>query len=419
MTKVNGRSPDIVIVGAGVIGASIAFHLAKRRAGHVVVIEREHIGKGGSGRSSALIRMHYTFPAEVQLAVKSLEIFENWKEIVGEPGEFRKTGFVRLVPNNEIDLLKANVAMLKSYGVKTDVIDCSDLKKLEPDWNLDDEPGIAYEPDSGYGDGAIVAQDFMSAARAMGVEYRPKTRVNGILVNGEQVTGISTTAGDVHCSRVVLANGPWSPQLVRELGIVLPIAPEFHEVAILRNPAGMKRGGAACIDSAHMFYFRSDSSDKTLIGDFYGKREHIDADNFPQRPSDEWIEEILEKACRRIPGLQNAEVMRGVTGLYDMTPDRRPLLGEVKGIRGLYVAAGFSGTGFKISPAVGIAMSELLLDGASKNIDISAFRPSRFEEGQPIKGQFEYQNDYSRQPTLKRVRSGSLWYPVFLLRASN
>ena len=106
MTKVNGRSPDIVIVGAGVIGASIAFHLAKRRAGHVVVLEREHIGKGGSGRSSALIRMHYTFPAEVQLAVKSLEIFENWKEIVGEPGEFRKTGFVRLVPNNEIDLLK-------------------------------------------------------------------------------------------------------------------------------------------------------------------------------------------------------------------------------------------------------------------------------------------------------------------------
>jgi glycine/D-amino acid oxidase-like deaminating enzyme len=153
MTKVNGRSPDIVIVGAGVIGASIAFHLAKRRAGHVVVLEREHIGKGGSGRSSALIRMHYTFPAEVQLAVKSLEIFENWKEIVGEPGEFRKTGFVRLVPNNEIDLLKANVAMLKSYGAKTDVIDCSDLKKLEPDWNLDDEPGAAYEPDSGYGDG--------------------------------------------------------------------------------------------------------------------------------------------------------------------------------------------------------------------------------------------------------------------------
>jgi sarcosine oxidase, subunit beta len=403
MTKVNGRSPDIVIVGAGVMGASIAFHLAKRRAGRVLVLEREHIGKGASGRSSALIRMHYTFPAEVQLAVKSLEIFENWKEIVGEPGEFRKTGFVRLVPGNEIHALKANVAMLKSYGAKTEVIDCSELKKMEPDWDLDDEPGAAYEPDSGYGDGAIVAQDFMSAARDIGVEYRPKTRVNGILTQGEKMFGLATSAGDIHCSRAVLATGASITQFVGQLGIDLPIIPEFHEVAILRNPAGMKPGGAACIDSAHSIYFRSDSSDKTLIGDFYGKREligsfdgkgeHIDIDNFPQRPSDEWTEEILEKACRRIPKLQNAEVMRGVTGIYDMTPDARPLLGEIPGVSGLYVVAGFSGTGFKISPAIGLVMSELLLEGAGKSIDISAFRPSRFEEGKPIKGEFEYQND--------------------------
>src|SRR5215472_16109670 len=113
MATFNGNTADVLIVGAGVIGTSVAFHLAKRRAGRIVVVEREHTAKGGSGRSSALIRMHYSFPPEVQLAVKSLEIFENWKEIVGEPGEFRKTGFVRLVPHNEIDLLRANVEMQK------------------------------------------------------------------------------------------------------------------------------------------------------------------------------------------------------------------------------------------------------------------------------------------------------------------
>lgn len=393
MSNTNGRIADIVIVGAGVIGASIAFHLAKRKAGRVVVVEKEHVASGGTGRSSALIRMHYSFPAEVQLAVKSLEIFENWLEIVGEPGEFRKVGFVRLAPRSEIDMLTANVAMQKRYGVKTEVIDCHELRKMEPDWNLEDEPAAAYEPDAGYGDGAIAAQDFMAAARAMGVEYRPRTRVKGIDVKNGRVSGIVTTQGEICASQVVLAAGAWSVPLAQQIGVDLPITPEFHQVAILRNPASMRPCGSACIDSVNMLYFRSDSNDKTLIGDFYGGRDGIDPDNFPQRPSDDWVEEILEQACSRIPKLQNAEVMRGVTGIYDMTPDTRPLLGELPGVEGLYLAAGFSGTGFKIAPAIGLVMSELLLDGASKTVDISAFRPSRFQEGKPIKGEFEYQND--------------------------
>jgi glycine/D-amino acid oxidase-like deaminating enzyme len=154
----------------------------------------------------------------------------------------------------------------------------------------------------------------------------------------------------------------------------------------------MKPAGSACIDSCNMLYFRSDSNDKTLIGDFYGQRAGIDPNNFPQRPSDEWVEETLEKACHRLPKLQNAEVMKGITGIYDMTPDARPLLGELP-IKGLYVAAGFSGTGFKIAPAIGLTMSELLLDGAATTVDISAFHYSRFEEGRPIKAEFEYQDD--------------------------
>ena len=124
----------------------------------------------------------------------------------------------------------------------------------------------------------------------------------------------------------------------------------------------MKGGGCACIDSVTATYFRSDAHDKFLVGDFYGKRP-VDPDNFPQRASDESLEEIIERACRRIPKLEEAEVMRGVTGVYDMTPDSRPLLGEIPGIGGLYVCAGFSGMGFKISPAIGVVMSELVIDG--------------------------------------------------------
>jgi glycine/D-amino acid oxidase-like deaminating enzyme len=154
----------------------------------------------------------------------------------------------------------------------------------------------------------------------------------------------------------------------------------------------MKGGGCACIDSVTATYFRSDGPDKFLVGDFNGQRP-VDPDNFPQRASDESLEELIERASRRVPKLQNAEVMRGVTGVYDMTPDSRPILGEVPGIGGLYVCAGFSGMGFKISPAVGVVMSELLLDGRGKTVEISAFRPSRFAEGQPIKAEYEYKDD--------------------------
>ena len=393
MGKTGGGTADIIIVGAGVTGASIAFHLAKRRAGRILVLDREHVGKGGTGRSSALIRMHYSFPPEAQLAIKSLEIFENWQEIVGEPGEFRKVGFVRLVPGNEIETLKANVSMLKSLGVKTEVIDSVELKTLEPDWNLADEPVAAYEPNAGYGDGAIVAQDFMAAARNMGVKYLPKSCVTGISVKNGRVRGVVTREGEIHAPQVLFAAGPWTLPLLRQIGIDLPITPEFHQVAILRNPPEMKGGGAACIDSASAIYFRSDSNDKTLVGDFVGERDGVDPDNFPQRPSDEWLEEILERACARIPKLQNAEVMRGITGIYDMTPDSRPLLGELREVVGLYIAAGFSGQGFKISPAVGLVISELVLDGSAATIDISAFRPSRFKEGKPVRAQFEYLSD--------------------------
>jgi glycine/D-amino acid oxidase-like deaminating enzyme len=203
---------------------------------------------------------------------------------------------------------------------------------------------------------------------------------------------VNTDHGEIQARVVVAATGPWSRPLFQRAGYDLPIETEFHQVAILRNAPGMKGGGCACIDSVTATYFRADGNDKFLIGDFYGQRP-VDPDNFPQRASDQSLEEIIERASRRVPKLENAEVMRGVTGVYDMTPDARPLLGEIPGVAGLYVCAGFSGMGFKISPAVGLVMSELLLDGSAKTVDITSFRPSRFAEGKPIKAEYEYKDD--------------------------
>lgn len=389
MTTPNGHTADIIILGAGVMGASIAFHLAQRKAGRIVVLEKDNIGQENSGRSSALVRMHYSYPSEVQLAVKSLEMFNHWKDLVGETGDFHRTGFLRIVPEGDMQLLHANVNMQKQLGVNVQIVDRAQLQAIEPEWNFDDVTAAAYEPDSGYGDGSCVANDFMAAAREKGVEYRRRTPATGLLVRGNQICGVKTAQGDIEAPIVIVALGPWSRPLLQEVGIDLPIENEFHEVVVLRNPPDMEGGGCACIDSVTTTYFRSDASDKTLVGDFYGKRG-ADPDNYPQRPADDSVEDIIERTCRRMPKLQHAEVMRGVTGVYDMTPDSRPLLGEVSGILGLHVAAGFSGMGFKISPAIGLVFAELILDGAGKTVDISAFRPSRFAEGQPIKAEFEY-----------------------------
>jgi sarcosine oxidase subunit beta len=375
-----------------VMGASIAFHLAKRNAGKIVVIDKDHVGRGGSGRSSALVRMHYSFPPEVQLALISLHMFQNWREIVGQPGDFRKTGFVRIVHPNELERLKLNVAMQRKAGARVELIGRNELRELEPDWNVDEVELAAYESESGYGDGAGVAGDFLTAARDMGVTYLSRTQAAGFVVEAGRVHGVMTDQGQISAPLVISAIGPWTRSLFQKAGCDLPIECEYHQVAILRNAPGMKGGGCACIDSVTATYFRSDAHDKFLIGDFYGTRP-VDPDDFPQRASDESLEEIIERACRRVPKLENAEVMRGVTGVYDMTPDSRPLLGEISDIRGLYVCAGFSGMGFKISPAIGLAMSELVLDGAGKTVDISAFAPARFADNRPIKAEYEYVDD--------------------------
>ena len=393
MNNGNSRSKtaDIVILGAGVMGTAIAFHLAKRKAGKIVVIDKGHVAQGGSGRSSALIRMHYSYPPEVQLALVSLHLFEHWRDAVGEDGDFRKTGFVRIVHPGETERLKLNVEMQRQLGVNVKLIDRVELKELEPDWTVDEVELAAYEPDSGYGDGAGVANDFLARAREFGVVYQSKTRAS-LRIERERVLGITTGDGEIAAPVVVVATGPWTRPVLQQAGLDLPIETEYHQVAILRNAPGMRGGGCACIDSVSATYFRSDAHDKFLIGDFYGERG-ADPDNFPQRASDDGLEEIIERACGRVPKLENAEVMRGVTGVYDMTPDSRPLLGAVSGVAGLYVCAGFSGMGFKISPAIGLVMSELLLDGHGKTVDISTFCPGRFSAGKPIKAEFEYKDD--------------------------
>jgi glycine/D-amino acid oxidase-like deaminating enzyme len=383
-------SADVVIVGAGVIGAATAFHLSLLGAGDVLVLDRATVGSGMSCRSSALVRMHYTFGPEVELAVRSDAMFEAWPDLVGRPGCIRRTGFVRIVSPGEETALRANVAMQRALGARAEVIDAAGLKELAPGLRADDVEYAAWEPNGGYGDGAVVAGDLLAAARARGVRYRPHAPVASLLTEGGRVVGVELADGHEYAGTVVLAAGVWSPPLLRAAGVVLPIETELHRVAVLAHPAG---AGApvACIDSVNHTYFRPEAAGAmTLAGAFYGPRG-VDPD--AAAAADEDLAPLVQAAARRVPALEDAGIARGVTGVYDMTPDARPLLGRLPCLDGLIVAAGFSGMGFKIAPAVGEGIAGLVAGAPAGSVDLAPFRPDRLSEGRPIEPPNPYSDD--------------------------
>ena len=380
---------DVVIVGAGVMGSSIAFQLARRDAGRVVVVDRAGVGQGMSGRSSALVRMHYAFRPEVELAVASLRLFDAWPDLVGAPSVLRRTGFVRFVRPGEEAHLRANVAMQQACGAEVEIVADEALTRLLPDWHLESGEVAAYEPHGAYGDGARVAGDFLARARQLGAEYRPGVNAVGLRTEKGRVIGVDTQGGPIEATIVVVAAGPWTPELLTGIGVHVPITGDLHEIAIVHHPNGPPRARLACIDSATQTYHRPDGEQTTLVGTFAG-RLWSDPDHFPQQPTVDSLGAMVEAAARRLPALAVGGIARGYTGIYDMTPDARALIGVLPEAPGVCLAAGFSGTGFKLSPAVGVVVAELLLDGRATTVDISAFRPDRFQRNEPIQPLFEY-----------------------------
>lgn len=383
---------DVAIVGAGAMGASIAFHLAERGAGSVLVLDERHVASGATGSSSGLVRMHYTFPPEVRLALVSLDYFGSWEDRLGRPSTFRRTGFLRIVPPSQAARLRANVAMQRECGINTRVVTRAELRELEPGWWLDDLEVAAWEPDSGYADAAVVASDFLACARERGVRYRPGCRVRSLRVERGRAIGVETDSGFVAAGTVVVAAGAWSRGLLQQADLDLPLECEHHEVVILERPAGCEQPDRACVDSSLGIYFRPEGPGQVLVGGFEGPRSLEPRRDVPE-PEPDGLEGKLRRVARRIPALADAGIVRSVTGYYTMTPDHRALLGPMPDVERLFCCTGFSGMGFKVSPAVGLVMSEWILDGRSRTVDVAAFRPDRFARGEPIHPPHEYEID--------------------------
>ena len=381
------NTADVLIIGAGVHGASLAFHLS-RRGIKVVVLEKKFIGAGATGRSSGLVRMHYDVRQNTELAWASFQYFRNWKDMVGGDCGFTRTGFIQIVAPADAETLKANVAMHQEIGVPVMLIKADDVKRLAPSFNADDIELAAYEPESGYAMPSDTAAAMMNAAREKSARLIQDCAVTGISVSGGRVIGLQTTQGAFSGPVVVNASGAWAGNINKMVGLDLPYDTWRHDTMFVARPRQVGPSHPSVIDFANEMYFRPEG-DLTLVGledgNLFGESPDSDTDH----ARNGFVERGIDRLCRRIPILENGGLHSAHGGYDGITPDQHPMLGAA-GPDGFYLDCGFSGTGFKTSPAVGLCMSELILDGASRTVDISIFAPRRFAEGRKIVGAHAY-----------------------------
>ena len=378
---------DAIIIGAGVIGISTAFHLAERGL-KPVILERREIGAGATGKSSGLVRMHYDLEVESRLAWESFQYFNNWRERIGGECGFIRTGFLHIESARHESQLRKNVGMHQRIGIPTGVITGEDVKKLVPSFNTDDISCAAYEPGSGYADPMLTAASLLNAARERGAVYMQDCAITGVLTAGGKVTGVQTSRGDFSAPVIVNAAGAWAGRVSDLFGVPIPLGTWTHDVLHIRRPAQIAPHPTV-IDNSLSMYFRPDSGGLTLVALEDDSRIDEPADGDLDYVAKDFVERAIERICKRIPEMEQGSYHSSHVGRDGLTPDQRAIIGPA-GPAGYFLAAGFSGTGFKLSPAVGLCLSELILDGNSKTVDISCFDPLRFERGEELKGENDY-----------------------------
>ena len=385
------KKTEAVVIGGGVMGASILYNLAVRGVKGPVLLERDTLGSGSTGRSSGAIRMHYSTEVNARLAWESLKIFRDFDELigVGDVG-WTKTGYMVFVPHDSSEGLQRNIAMQQSVGIATGIVSREEAREIAPAFHLREDEVFAWEPESGHGDPSATALAYSTRARELGAQVMLESPAITVEVSSGRVTAVATAAERYETSLAVVATGPWSSGFLGKLGIELPLLATRHEVFLLRRPMDRVPFHPGGGDVSNLIYFRPEGSDLTLVGNG-NREERADPDAYNQRVGMDFVEDIWARLVKRIPNIADAEYFTGYAGLYTTTPDLHPVIGGVDGVEGLYVCTGFSGHGFKLAPAVGIVMAELILDGQARTVDIASLRLSRFAEDDLNRTTYDFQ----------------------------
>jgi len=376
--------PDIVIIGAGVVGTSIAYHLAKNGYRDIVVLEKDYIGSGSTEKCPGGIRQQFATEANIRLSMESVRFLENFEEETGYSADFRQYGYLILATNEaELAAFRDNIELQRTLGLEVALLSPGEVGELVPGLNLDDIVGASFCASDGYADPYSVVSGFTSAARRFGVKIHEETEVTDIKLVKGRVRGVQTKRGNFTATAVVNAAGPYAGIIAGMAGVNIPLRPSRRHIFIT-EPEFNRNGPLGSLDWSDLpmvvdfhngFWFRREGA--CLI---FGMRNPDEPGGFETSVDWDFFSGALSKtACHRLPALYDTGIARGQSGLHSDTPDNNAILGETPEIVGLFLACGFSGHGFMHAPAVGRLMADLIMERKSALSEVGPFRSDRFQ----------------------------------------
>lgn len=368
---------EAVIIGAGIMGCAIAEALARRGMTDLVVVERDAIGRGATADAAGGIRQQFSTETNVRLATYSVRVWERYQEEFDLDIGLRQQGYLFLLTNPDDEpIFRQNLAMQNRLGVPSRWVTPEEIHQLHPAVLLDDVVGGTFCPEDGWCDTYTATMGYAQAARRLGVTIEEETPITGIRHQGGRVQAVETARGEIATPLVIICAGPQTRQVGLLAGVELPVDP-YRRMSFITAPFDSLAPTLPMnIDFTSGLYVHPESH-----GFLFGMGDRDEPPGAEKTVDEGWMQTTIEALVARIPAFEEANVLRGWAGYYEVTPDDNPLLGTVDELDGLAVAAGFSGHGFMQGPAIGVCLAELLLDGAATTIDITPFRPSRFAEG--------------------------------------
>jgi len=377
------KTADAVIIGGGILGASTAHFLAKRGFGKVVLLEKDALASASTGHSAANVRTYYSNPVTTQLAWRALQMFEHDVEELGGDSGFQQVGFLLLLDESTVDTGDHILRTEIETGVEVSDLSVDDVSELAPQLNLNGILRAVYEPRSGYADPVKTTRSLVERAKDWGLIAHEGVDATGIRLQGDRVVAVETSTGSIETPVVVNAAGPWgrlvgqwvgvndSIRWSRETDLVLQLPGEFGSFPVISDPA-------------LRFYFRPQDDDKVIAGLGFPKEiEPLDIDNYDEELDPSSRRRIMEPLLKRVPSLRQAKFLHGWASLYTITDDWHPLVGAEPDVQGYYDCFGGSGHSFKLGPAIGEALADVIA-GDTPTIDIRPLRPTRFLEAEPI-----------------------------------
>lgn len=374
---------DVVVVGGGVVGASAAYHLAVAGAGRVLLLERaDALGTGSTGACAGGFRFQFSSDVNIRLSQASVPLILRFAEEHGLPLDVWQDGYLFLVRGEDAWTGFVHAAeRQRALGVEVDLLEPADAARLVPGISLERVIGATYGPRDGIADPSGLTNGYATLARRAGAELRTRAEVLGVRIDGDRVRGVRTAAGDVDAPVVVNAAGPWAGALAATAGIELPLEPIPRNVATTGPFPGVPERRTLVIDAETSFYFHREGR-----GVLMGMGSADERPSFDTAPDARFIaERLLPTAVRVFPPLEDAGLERTWAGLYEMTPDRHPIIGPAPGVEGFYLAIGFSGHGFQHAPVVGVLIAEMVIEGSARTVDVSGLGLERFASGDLIR----------------------------------